>query len=131
MGTSQRYQEESLRHAALAGAPKEMLDEMRELFENGGRRRMLAYGLQQAAAHGAPPMQFALFYGELGDFDTAFRHLDRAIDSRDPCLVDLGVSPQWDCLRQDPRFGDRLEGMGLNNAQLSSSGATRAEPTIS
>jgi tetratricopeptide (TPR) repeat protein len=130
-GDERRYQEEALAHAALAGAPEDLLDEMRRMFADGGRRRLVTYGLEQARAHGAPPMQLALFCGELGDFETAFRHLDRAIDSRDPCLVDLGVSPQWDCLRQDPRFAERLERMGLNRPQLSSSGVTRAWPTIS
>jgi DNA-binding winged helix-turn-helix (wHTH) protein len=130
-GNETQYQEASLTHAALAGAPAALLDEMRQMFAAGGRRRLVTYGLQNATAHGAPPMQLALFYGELGDFDNAFRHLDHAIDSRDPCLVDLGVSPQWDCLRQDPRLAERLDRMGLNKPQVSSSGDTRAWPTIS
>jgi len=33
--------------------------------------------------------------------------------SRDPCLVDLAVSPQWDLLRADARFGRLVTGMGL------------------
>lgn len=55
----------------------------------------------------------ALLHGELGRLDEGFRWLDLAIEPRDPCLVHLGVAPQWDSLRGDPRFGERLARMGL------------------
>ena len=50
---------------------------------------------------------------DAGDLDAAFEHLDHAMESRDPSLVHLAVAPQWDCLRSDPRFKDRLSRMGL------------------
>jgi hypothetical protein len=40
-------------------------------------------------------------------------HLDAAIAHRDPSLVHLAVAPQWDRLRGDERFGERLLAMGL------------------
>jgi len=55
----------------------------------------------------------ALLHGELGNMDEAFRHLDAAIQHRDPSLVHLAVAPQWDSLRDDPRFAERLARMGL------------------
>ena len=48
-----------------------------------------------------------------GDCDAAFEHLDRALDARDPALVHLAVAPQWDSLRGDPRFNQRLARMRL------------------
>ena len=33
--------------------------------------------------------------------------------SRDPALVYLAVAPQWDNLRGDPRFGERLKRLAL------------------
>jgi tetratricopeptide (TPR) repeat protein len=36
--------------------------------------------------------------------------------ARDPALVYLAVGPQWDSLRGDKRFDDRLERMGLPRA---------------
>lgn len=48
--------------------------------------------------------------------DEAFRHLDAAIALRDPALVHLAVAPQWDCLRGDERFGERLRAVGLADA---------------
>jgi hypothetical protein len=61
----------------------------------------------------SPDHQLAVLHGEAGDLDAAFRHLDRAIDGRDPCLVHLAVAPQWDSLRGDPRFDASLRRMGL------------------
>jgi tetratricopeptide (TPR) repeat protein len=52
-------------------------------------------------------------YAEAGDLDTAFAHLQRAIDVRDPALVHLAVAPQWDSLRGDPRFNECLARMKL------------------
>lgn len=63
-----------------------------------------------------PPVQLALLHGEAGNLDEAFRHLDAAIAHRDPTLVHLAVAPQWDCLRGDVRFDERLHAMGLGAA---------------
>jgi hypothetical protein len=49
----------------------------------------------------------------VGDLDAALPRLERAIDARDPCLVDLAVAPQWDALRAHPRFAQCLGRMGL------------------
>jgi hypothetical protein len=59
-------------------------------------------------------MQLAIRYSEIGDMESAFQHLERAIDSRDPSLVHLAVAPQFDGLRGDPRFLRCLRGMGLS-----------------
>jgi hypothetical protein len=58
-------------------------------------------------------MQLAIWFGEAGEMDTAFRHLDRALESHDPGLVHIAVGPQWDSLRADPRFDERVRRMGL------------------
>ena len=53
------------------------------------------------------------WHGAAGELDAAFQHLDRALDLRDPGLMYLAVAPQWDSLRDDPRFAARLKRMGL------------------
>ena len=64
-------------------------------------------------AGGAITLQRAVLHGAAGGLDAAFEYLDRALDLHDPALVYLAVAPQWDSLRDDPRFADRLKRMGL------------------
>ena len=55
----------------------------------------------------------AILYGAAGRLDEAFDCLDQAIAFRDPALVHLAVAPDWDSLRGDPRFAERLRSMAL------------------
>ena len=55
----------------------------------------------------------AVLYGAAGRLDEAFDCLDQAIACRDPALVHLAVAPDWDSLRDDPRFAQRLRLMAL------------------
>jgi DNA-binding winged helix-turn-helix (wHTH) protein len=59
------------------------------------------------------PFFRAKIYGAAGRLDEAFDCLDQAIAQRDPALVHLAVAPDWDGLRDDPRFDDRLKKMSL------------------
>jgi hypothetical protein len=52
-------------------------------------------------------------YGAAGRLNEAFHCLDQAIAFRDPAMVHLAISPQWDPLRGDPRFAERLRAMSL------------------
>jgi hypothetical protein len=69
-------------------------------------------------AGGAIAIQRAVLHGTVGELDAAFEHLDRALDERDPALLYLAAAPQWDSLRGDPRFAERLTRMGLSDAAL-------------
>jgi hypothetical protein len=55
------------------------------------------------------PFFRARIYGAAGRLDEAFDCLDQAVAQRDPALVHLAVAPDWDGLRDDPRFDDRLK----------------------
>jgi tetratricopeptide (TPR) repeat protein len=55
----------------------------------------------------------AVLCAAAGDRDAAFVELDRGLAARDPSLVHLGVAPQWDSLRDDARFPDRIRSLGL------------------
>jgi tetratricopeptide (TPR) repeat protein len=55
----------------------------------------------------------AMRFAQAGDLDSAFEHLHRLIDARDPAVIHLAVAPQWDRLRADPRFNDCLARMKL------------------
>jgi tetratricopeptide (TPR) repeat protein len=68
------------------------------------------------AERGNAGLGLVVHYALAGDLDTAFEHLQRAIDARDPALVHLAVAPQWDSLRPDPRFNQCLVRMKLRSA---------------
>lgn len=117
-GDSDRYLAENIRHAELHGAPAEALEQLKRLWAEGGRRAMVKALLHRASLQprAFPAVQLALFHAEAGDFEAAFQHLEHAIESRDPSLVQLAVGPQWDILRADPRFHSCLARMGLRPA---------------
>jgi len=115
LGDFDRHMAENLKHASAHGVPAEALEPLRRAYTEHGRIGVVRFALEQAARQSAtlPDVQLALFHSEFGDLDAAIRHLERAIAGRDPCLVDLAVAPQWDALREDPRFQRCLAGMGL------------------
>jgi TolB-like protein/Tfp pilus assembly protein PilF len=65
-------------------------------------RRVLAF----AKRHHEKPERIAQVYASLGDHDTAFQLLNRALDSRSNEMVWLKQHPAYDPLREDPRFTD-------------------------
>jgi len=116
-GDFSRYITENMRHAEVHGVPVKVFEPLQLAYAAGGSAGALSYMLGRLSSQsGAPAMQLAIFYGEAGDMNSAFQHLDRAIERRDPGLVHLAVAPQWDSLRADPRFNDRLTQMGLGPA---------------
>lgn len=60
------------------------------------------------------PIGMAGFHVLLGDFDAAFKWLDRAYEMRQLDLVSLKVDPIFDSIRRDPRYLARLHSMGLD-----------------
>jgi serine/threonine protein kinase/tetratricopeptide (TPR) repeat protein len=59
------------------------------------------------------PVWLALVHGELGELDTAFDYLDVAIEEHNDQLLYMAVDHRFDALRDDPRFADRLQRLGL------------------
>ena len=114
-GDADRHMAEGLEHARSYGVPESVLEPMQAAYAAGGRRGVIAHTLDTARRNGQalPSVQLAIFHGELGEFDAAFEHLDRAIDARDPSVIHLAVSPQWDALRGDARFTACVARLGL------------------
>ena len=50
----------------------------------------------------------------LGDYDRAFDWLDRGIEERSSVLVGLLVNPRYEPVRDDPRFQQLVERVGLD-----------------
>lgn len=71
--------------------------------------------LQNGAADCAYDASFALaeIYGALGEFDSAFAALERAVEVRNPLLAWAKVEPRLDALRTDARFHGLLQRIGF------------------
>jgi tetratricopeptide (TPR) repeat protein len=76
-------------------------------------RRQLAELLDMAKQRYVPAYSIAAAYAALGDKDAAFMWLERAFEERSLELTFIGVEPEMDILRADPRFRDLLRRMNL------------------
>ncbi len=56
---------------------------------------------------------FVMIYGALGERDTAFDYLEKAIRERDANLPFPHVDVLFDSLRDDPRFEVALRRLGI------------------
>ena len=122
-GNVEGFLAENLRRATLFGVPevaaqrlRRIADDMRLAYAAAGHAGLARCMLQRIPRDGgsAVALQRAVLHGAAGELDAAFEHLDRALNLRDPALVYLAVAPQWDGLRDDPRFADRLKRMALH-----------------
>ncbi len=59
------------------------------------------------------PGELAMLYTAMGEREQAFSSLEKAYETHDLQLQYLGVSPEFDPLRADPRFQDLLRRVGL------------------
>jgi TolB-like protein/Tfp pilus assembly protein PilF len=69
--------------------------------------------LARAKQSYASPFDIALIYTALGDKDTAFAWLDKAVTERSTWLIYSKWEPRLDPLRSDSRFPDVLRRVGL------------------
>ncbi|HQQ76012.1 MAG TPA: winged helix-turn-helix domain-containing protein [Thermoanaerobaculia bacterium] len=112
LGDFDRHMAENVKHAESFGVAAEALEPIKQAYARGGRTGLVRWLLETQGTH-LPAIQLALLHGELGDLEAAMRHLARAIDGHESCLVDLAVAPQWDRLRESPDFQVCLARMGL------------------
>jgi len=77
-------------------------------------RRVLAELEVKSPARFVEPLEVALAYEALGERETSFAWLDRALQERSHWLVALGVDPRFDSMREDPRFGELMKKVGVS-----------------
>ena len=74
---------------------------------------MLNYWRERAKGGYVAPTRFATIHTYLGEKDQAFEQLEKAYQEHDWLLTALKVGPDWDPLRDDPRFQDLLLRLNL------------------
>ena len=76
-------------------------------------REVLRLLVQSCCPGEVRPVFPAYIYAALGEKRTAFEHLERAFEQRDPLILWLRVSPDFDALRGDARFQQLLRRLDL------------------
>jgi DNA-binding winged helix-turn-helix (wHTH) protein len=124
LGDIERFIDQNIRFATSRGAANapmaaliQSADRFRQVYAAKGTvglNRFIANQMRRAVGDAsATAPQRAALYGAAGLLDDAFVCLDEAIAVRDPGMVYLAVNPQWDPLRRDARFADRLRAVSL------------------
>jgi eukaryotic-like serine/threonine-protein kinase len=106
-----------IKYQGLIGTPPEETDALEKAFKDAGypgfARKMLDIHKAKAKTTHVSTFGFAIFNTLLGQKDEAFAWLEKGFDERDPLMVQLRIDPQFDSLRDDPRFQDLLRRIGL------------------
>ncbi len=104
--------EEAVRELRIARelAPDSVLalTNLTRAYARSGQRQAALAGLEElkqiARKKYVPAYQFAFVYAELGEMDTAFQWLNKAIEEPSAMMMLMNVQPEFDTLRSDPRF---------------------------
>jgi tetratricopeptide (TPR) repeat protein len=103
--------EQGLAEAGYEGAMLSSADLLAERWEESGRVAGLVV---------KGPYNIGSLYLRAGDYDRTIDWLERAYENRSPGMPYVGVSPEYDPLRSDPRFQDLLRRMNLPQAEVGS-----------
>ena len=95
-----------IRHAYAAGGPK------------GYWKTKLNFYEQDANNHFISPANIALACAHVGDMNTAFQLLERAVDEYDEEASLMNANPTFDIFRSDPRFARLIKQMGLTPMKI-------------
>jgi TolB-like protein/Tfp pilus assembly protein PilF len=98
----------------IAKGKLELLDALRTGGPKGYWSKILEFTMQDIKkGKVVSAIDLARIYSELGERDEAFKWLEKAYEKRAVDLAWLKVSPEWDNLRDDPRFRDMLHRLRL------------------
>ena len=98
-------------------SPQDVQDSFRAVAAAGDilaiNRWILDRNLKRRETTYTSAWRIAVGYARMGDKDSAFQWMDRAITEHDPEMARLRVDPMMDPLRTDPRFQSYLEKLNL------------------
>lgn len=95
----------------------ERLEIYQKAYETGGwkevRRKLLEFEKAEELTPAGNAFRVARQATLLGEKETAFEYLNKALEKRHSQMVMLKVEPAFDSLRDDPRFDELLRRVGL------------------
>jgi len=116
-GEYDRWIEHQVRSWRSNRVPETLLEELQQAYRSGGYRGsvrwLIAWREGLAAAGIQPSAALALDYVKLGEKEKALYWLERAYENHTRDLIYLNVEPQYDPLREDPRFQEIVRRIGL------------------
>ena len=105
-----------LKGMELAGRPPDVIARLRRAFDRSGiagfRQEKLRSLTERSKTEYIRPNTFARNYAWLGDKENAFLWLEKSLEERDP-VVSLKIDPEFDFLRDDPRYFEILRRINL------------------
>jgi tetratricopeptide (TPR) repeat protein len=106
-----------LKSGSVKGAPSELIEELRAAFKANGWQGFLLKQLsiveEIAKTKHVPPSRLANLYVRLGHRDEAFAFLGKAFAEKDPLVIQFKIEPAYDSLRNDPRYAELIQKIGL------------------
>jgi DNA-binding winged helix-turn-helix (wHTH) protein/TolB-like protein/Tfp pilus assembly protein PilF len=101
----------------MSGRRPELIQEYREAFELSGWDGFLRMQLDRLKnrekTSSVRPLSLADLYVRLGQKDEALTWLEKAVEVRDPVIIQFKIEPAYDSLREDPRFAKLIRRVGL------------------
>ena len=98
----------------VAKGKQEVLGVIKVSGPTGYWRKVLEFNKEDIrTGRHARRLDMALVYARLGERDAAFAWLEQLFDIGEAAVIWLKVSPEWDNLRDDPRFPELLKRIGL------------------
>ncbi len=83
------------------------------VFAHAGRKEEARMMMQMVDPSTVDPTNIAIVYAALGDYDVAFEWLEKAFQNRYRVILWIKSIPEFDPMRNDPRFADLLRRMNL------------------
>lgn len=99
-----------LRSLSVRNADEELVNRIRLAYQNSGWPGVLRERIA-ANKDTTNPYRQAGLNARLGNKDAAFELLEKAFVQRPPILVTLRAEPQFDPLREDPRYAELIKKM--------------------
>ena len=91
--------------------------------EPGVLRWMVDQRLEQVNARNVRSASLAILYGWLDEKEPALFWLEDAVKARLGAVLWTKVHPAFDCLRNEPRFNELVDSMGVNDPRVAMPGA--------